>query len=145
MLNEPTTGNSRRRHGAPPTGYSRIPIRSVSKMKATTARPVNAPINNAKTRKTWPSRCRNSAMRSSSEFLHQFPLVDWASLISGEFLTKKHTSPGAFGEAGGERWGRDPESRRTRPFESSNRNYADSRRNIRITLNVWSAAELQEV
>ena len=39
MPSEPATGNSRRRHGAPPTGYSRIPIRSVSKMNATTAKP----------------------------------------------------------------------------------------------------------
>ena len=57
MPSEPPTGSSRRRHRAPPTGYSRIPARSVSRMKATTARPVNAPITSASTRNTWSSRC----------------------------------------------------------------------------------------
>src|SRR6266850_5661745 len=98
MPNEPTTGNSKRRHGAPPTGYSRIPIRSVSRMKATTANPVNAPITSAKTKKTWPSRCRRSATRSNGEVLHQLPLVVWAvSLISTEFPTKSIAHRIAFG------------------------------------------------
>jgi len=89
MLSDPATGNSNRRHGAPPTGYSRIPIRSVSRMNATTASPVNAPITSANTRKIWPSRCRNSATRSDSQVLHPTPLVVWMfSLIFREFLRK---------------------------------------------------------
>ena len=53
MPKEPTTGKSKRRHGAPFAGYSRIPIRSVSKIKATTVRPVNAPITNVRTKNIW--------------------------------------------------------------------------------------------
>ena len=87
MPSDPATGNSTRRHGAPPTGYSRIPMRSVSTIKATTANPVNAPITSAKTRKTWLSRCRSSATRSSSQVLHPLPLVVWTlAIIERKFL-----------------------------------------------------------
>ena len=93
MPNEPKTGNSTRRQGATPTGYSRIPVRSVNKMKVTTANPVNAPITSAKTRKIWSSRCRNSARRSSSEFLHQLLLVAWTLSLIPRDAHPEHTSP----------------------------------------------------
>ena len=35
-------------------------------MKATTARPVNAPMTSDSPRKTWLSRCRSTSMRSES-------------------------------------------------------------------------------
>ena len=93
MLSEPATGNSNRRQGAPPTGYSRIPIRSVSRMNATTASPVTAPITSANTRKICPSRCRNSATRSNSQLFHRLPLVvSTSSLISGKLSHQEHTS-----------------------------------------------------
>src|SRR5271169_6831713 len=92
MPNEPTTGNSRRRHGAPPTGYSRIPIRSVSKMNPTTASPVNAPITSAKTRNTCSSRCRSSATRSDSQVLHHLPLIWMFSFLSRECPSQEHIS-----------------------------------------------------
>src|SRR5664280_1127291 len=83
MPSEPATGNSTRRHGAPPAGYSRSPSRSVSRMKATTVRPVNAPITSARTRNTWSSRCCNLAMKYDLSLIHQLPLVVWPlSLIS---------------------------------------------------------------
>ena len=83
MPNEPTTGNSTRRHLSLPAGYSRIPARSVNRMKATTAKPVNAPITSAKTRNTWSSRCCNLAARRNRGVLHQLSLVFWPlSLIS---------------------------------------------------------------
>src|ERR1700674_2587108 len=83
MPSEPTTGNSRRRQGAPPTGYSRIASRSVSMMNATTTKPVNAPITRDKIRKTCPSRCRSSATRGKSRVLHQLPpVVRTSSFIS---------------------------------------------------------------
>src|ERR1700690_1549540 len=107
MPNDPTTGNSRRRHGAPPTGYSRIPSRSVNKMNATTASPVNAPITSAKTRNIWSSRFRSVATRSDSQVLHQLPLIVWTpSLISKELFHQKHNSPDAFG-----RWKKKDEMR----------------------------------
>src|ERR1039458_10389527 len=85
MASEPPTGSSTRRHGEPPAGYSRSPPRSVSRMKATTVRPVNAPITSASTRNTWSSRCCNLAMKYDCGVLHQLPLVVWPlPLISGE-------------------------------------------------------------
>src|SRR5271165_2480083 len=85
MLSDPATGNNKRRNRALPTGYSRIPARSVSRMKATTAKPVNAPITSARTRNTWSSRCCSLALRCNNGVLHQPPLVIWPlSLISRE-------------------------------------------------------------
>src|ERR1035438_6130625 len=83
MPSEPPTGSSKRRHRAPPTGYNRIPSRSVSRMKATTANPVNAPMTSASTRNTWSSRSCSLAARDKSGVLHQRPLgLSPFSLIS---------------------------------------------------------------
>jgi len=90
---EPTTGNSRRRHGALPTGYSRIPSRSVSMMNARTTKPVNAPITSPKIRKTCPSRCRSSPTRGNSQVLHQLPLVVWTSSPSLGNVPQEHVAP----------------------------------------------------
>ncbi len=63
MPSEPATGNSKRRQGAPPGGYKRMPMRSVSKINATTTNPVSDPMTSERTRKTWSSRsCSLSAM-----------------------------------------------------------------------------------
>ncbi len=50
-------------------------MRSVSTMKATTARPVNAPMTSDSPRKTWLSRCRSPSMRSESGTSHQLLLA----------------------------------------------------------------------
>src|ERR1039457_1373234 len=88
MPSEPATGNTRRRHGAPLTGYSRMPIRSVSRMKATTASPGRRPITSDSTRKTWLSRCRNAVVRSKRGVLHHDRAVCWVflSCAAGEFF-----------------------------------------------------------
>ena len=91
MLKEPATGNSRRRHGAPFAGYSRIPIRSVSRIKATTVRPVNAPITSVRTKNIWSSRSRNLRRRSNSHIFVQLSLVVWSpSLILSEMPFPRH-------------------------------------------------------
>ena len=60
-------------------------------MKATTAKPVNAPITNARTRNTWSSRCCSRAATRESSVLRQLPLVVWASaLISQADLPKAY-------------------------------------------------------
>src|SRR5271168_501359 len=71
MPNEPTTGTRSRRHGAPPAGYNRIPARSVSRMKATTVRPTNAPISNVSTRNTCSSRSCSNAFHCRDGACHQ--------------------------------------------------------------------------
>ncbi len=50
MPSDPITGIITRRHAALPTGYIRIPSRSVNRMKATTASPVSAPTSSASAR-----------------------------------------------------------------------------------------------
>jgi hypothetical protein len=80
MPSEPATGNSRLRHRAPPGGYSRIPIRSVSRMNATTAKPVSAPMTSARTRNICSSRCCSLLKRRNNGTCHQFSVV-FCSLV----------------------------------------------------------------
>ncbi len=54
-------------------------------MKATTARPVSAPMTSDKAIKTWLSLCRSGAMRSASGTCHQLRLaVCMGSVIAWE-------------------------------------------------------------
>ena len=64
----------------------------MSRMNATTASPVMAPITSANARNTWLSRCLSSAMRSASGTLHQLTLTGCiAAFISGRFISIQDT------------------------------------------------------
>src|ERR1700722_4159034 len=74
MASEPMMGIRTRRQAGLPTGYTRMPRRSVSNMKATTATPVTAPITSVRTRNTWSSRFwRKAAQRATGALNHPAP------------------------------------------------------------------------
>ncbi len=81
MPSEPATGNSRLRHRAAPGGYSRIPIRSVSRMNATTVKPVSAPMTSARTRNICSSRCCSLPKRRNNGTCHQFSVVVFSLVV----------------------------------------------------------------
>src|SRR5579864_8123175 len=81
---EPAMGIRTRRQASLPTGYSRIPSRSVSTMNATTARPTNAPINSVSARNTYSSRWEaNKSQRLRSLFV----VCNSEVVSAGEMLT----------------------------------------------------------
>ena len=83
MPSEPTTGNSRRRHGAPPTGYSRIPSSFRQQDECDDRQACQRAYHQRQNQKYLILTLLQLRQRCNSGVFHQVPLVVWLlSLIS---------------------------------------------------------------